>query len=453
MMRRAVITGLGVVSPFGTNVKDFWANCLADQGVVAPIPTTWKSYTNYKSALWAPLPPLDYSSLNLTLAERNQRDPFAYLGLLAASSAITDAGLTRELVSAKNNNYRLNQIIAANAGVFIGTGIGGISTFAALQAHHLLARPKAALEQLMDHSDDIGRVNLQQLIASLHMPAQFNPFAVSMVMPNALSATIGMKFSLTGSNRTLCGACAAGTMAIGQAFEAIRHGQVDLALSGGVEYIGDNYGGVFHAFDAGGVLVRDKGDPQQANRPFDTHRSGMLLAEGGAGIMVIEELEHARRRGAHIYAEIIGYGETFDAHSLMIIEPGGAAIIGAITQAVDMAGIAAADIDYINAHGTGTKLNDETKARLIGQVFGSQVLINSTKSLIGHTLGASGGIEAAVCALSLRDQTTHPCHNLTEPLANLNFVRTTGPQRLRTVLSQSFAFGGHNAVLVMRAWE
>ncbi len=453
MKHRVVITGLGVVSPIGTTESHFWAHCLADRGAVAPIPAAWRGYSHYKSGLWAPLPPLDYGPLNLTLAERSQRDPSAYLGLLAATEAVADAGLTRELVSAKNNSFRLPQVAPARAAVFIGTGVGGIHTFASLQAHHLLRRPREALERLGQHCDNTGRQDLQALAAGLRMPPQFNPFAVSMVMPNALSATIGMKFSLTGPNWTLSGACAAGTQAIGQAFEAIRNGRVDLALSGGVEYVGDEFGGVFRAFDASGVLVRDGGDPEHANRPFDTGHSGMLLAEGGAGVLVLEDLKRARERGARIYAEIAGYSETFDAYSLMIIEPSGQAILRAIDQALAMAGLAPADIHYLNAHGTGTRLNDEIEARLIAQVFGPRVLINSTKSLIGHTIGASGAIEAAVCALSLRDQTTHPCHNLSEPLADLNFARTTAPQRLRTALSQSFAFGGHNAVLVLRAWE
>ncbi len=450
---RVVITGLGAVTPTGTATPSFWEACLADRGAAAPIPQAWHRYADYKSGLWAPLPRLDYAPLGLTLAERTQRDPSALLALLAATEAVTDAGLVREQVSAKDNSFRLPAVNPERAGVFIGTGVGGVNTFASLQAHHLLARPRAGLEALAGHDGDRKETGIQAVAADMRFPPRFNPFAVAMVMPNALSAVIGMKLSLTGRNQTLCGACAAGTMALGQAFETIRRGGLDLAVSGGVEFVGDEFGSVFRAFDAGGVLVRECAEPERANRPFDANRSGMLLAEGGAGILVLEEMEHARRRGAPIYAEIAGYGETFDAYSIMIIEPGGQAIIRAIDQALEAAGLSAADIDYLNAHGTGTRVNDETEARIIERVFGRKVLVNSTKSLLGHSLGASGGIEAAVCALSLRDQTTHPCHNLAEPLAELNFVREAAPAQLRTALSQSFAFGGHNAVLVMRAWD
>lgn len=453
VIRRVVVTGLGVVSPIGADTHTFWDSCLADRGVAAPIPRAWHDYAEYKSTLWAPLPPLDYGPLGLTLAERTQRDPSALLALLAATEAVTDAGLTREQHSAKDNSYRLPAVDPQRAGVYIGTGVGGAHTFAALQGNHVLARSRAALEVLAPQCEDADRDALQTIAGGLRFPPRFNPFAVSMVMPNALSAAIGMKFSLTGPNQTLCGACAAGTVALGQAFDAVRRGRLDLAISGGVEYVGDDYGGVFRAFDAGGVLVRECADPPRANCPFDVRRTGMLLAEGGAGILVLEELEHARRRGAPIYAEMTGYGETFDAYSIMIIEPSGQAIGRAIAEALDMAGLHPGDIDYLSSHGTGTRLNDETEARIIAQVLGPRVLVSSTKSLLGHTLGASGGIEAAVCALSLRDQTAHPCHNLSHPIAELSFVRETARRRLRNVVSQSFAFGGHNAVLVMRAWD
>ncbi len=451
--RRVVITGMGVVSPVGADLDTFWSNCMAGKAVATTIPETWKEYTTFKSNIWAPLPPLDFGPLRLTLAERTQRDPSALLGLLAATAAIEDAELVCEQISIKDNTFSLRKVVPERAAVFIGSGVGGINTISNLHAHHLLARPKAALNDVRSRcKHDIG-AELHSINESMRIPSRFNPFAVSMVMPNAVSAVVGIKFSLTGPNQTLCEACAAGTAAIGQAFQAIRHGNVDLAISGGVEYVSDEYGSVFHAFDAGGVLVRNCDDPQNANRPFDTERSGMLLAEGGAGIMILEDLSHAERRGARIYAEISGYGETFDAHNIMIVEPNGRAIMRAQKQALSTAGLAPADIDYVNAHGTGTRVNDEIEARIILEVFGSDILVNSTKSILGHSLGASGGIEAIVCALSLRDQATHACHNLEAPLEKLNFVRESVPQRLRSVISQSFAFGGHNAVLILRKWQ
>jgi 3-oxoacyl-[acyl-carrier-protein] synthase II len=282
---------------------------------------------------------------------------------------------------------------------------------------------------------------------------RFNPFEVSMVMPNAPSAAVGIKFTLTGPNVTYSVACASGTVAIGNAYRAVRDGRVEIAVSGGCEYFGDEHGHIFRSFDVSGTLVRDCADPETANRPFDAKRSGFLFSQGGAAVLVLEELEHAQRRGATIVAEVIGFAETFDAYSMMRLALGGEQIELMLRAALADAGVGAHDVDYINAHGTGTKNNDETETEVIGRVFGKSVLVNSTKSLLGHTIGSSGAFEALVTALSLRDQTTHVCKNLDTPLRDLNFVRAAGQFDLRVGLSQSFAFGGHNAAVVLRRFS
>lgn len=450
--RRVVITGMGVVSPVGVGLDSFWENCLRGNAAFGTIPEAWKEYATFKSTLWAPLPELDFGGLHLSKAERMQRDPSALLALLAATAAVEDAGLSPEQLSAKDNTFRIPGLREDRAAVFIGTGIGGIHTIAAQHAHHLLAGPKKRIVDMASRLNGNSASELAQIAVGMKMPLRFSPFTVSMVMPNALSAAIGIKFSFKGQNHTLSEACAAGTAAIGQGFNAIRAGRCDIAITGGAELINDEFGTVFRAFDLGGVLLKATDNPAQANRPFDASRSGMLLAEGGAGILVIEELEHALRRGAPIYAEITGFGETFDAHSLMMIEPSGQAIKAAQAQALEMAGLDGSEIDYLNAHGTGTQLNDEIETRIISETFGERVLVNSTKSVVGHSLGASGGIEAVATALSIKHQTTHACVNLEEPIANLNFVTEVTDRRINAALSESFAFGGHNAVLVLREW-
>jgi 3-oxoacyl-[acyl-carrier-protein] synthase II len=228
---------------------------------------------------------------------------------------------------------------------------------------------------------------------------------------------------------------------------------VDLAVTGGSEYLYDEHGHIFRGFDVAGTLVQDYVDPESANRPFDEKRSGFLFSQGGAAVLVLEELEHARRRGATIIAEVIGYAESFDAHSMMSLAPGGEQIERMVHAAITDADLSPRDVDYVNAHGTGTKNNDQTEAEVIDRVFGKSVLINSTKSLLGHTIGASGAIEALVTALSLRDGTTHICKNLDTPLLGLNFVRSVEQHDLRVGLSQSFAFGGHNAAVVLRRYN
>jgi 3-oxoacyl-[acyl-carrier-protein] synthase II len=282
---------------------------------------------------------------------------------------------------------------------------------------------------------------------------RYNPFVVSMLMPNAASAVIANKFSIHGPNVTYCVACASGTVSVGHAFRAVRDGQVDLAISGGSEYLNDEHGHIFRGFDIAGTLVRDCAEPQSANRPFDEKRSGFLFSQGGAAALVLEELEHALRRDVPVIAEVAGFAETFDAYSMMSLAPDGAQIERMIRASLADAGLEAGTVDYVNAHGTGTRNNDELESKVIERVFGKSVPVNSTKSLLGHTIGASGAFEALVTALTLRDGKTHVNKNLEEPCSELNYVRTTEVFDPEVGLSQSFAFGGHNAALVLRRYD
>jgi 3-oxoacyl-[acyl-carrier-protein] synthase II len=209
----------------------------------------------------------------------------------------------------------------------------------------------------------------------------------------------------------------------------------------------------FRGFDTAGTLVKDCSEPMKANRPFDQNRSGFLFSEGGSGVLVLEEMEHAIKRGAKILAEISAFAQSFDGFNIMRIHPEGKEIKRMITNALKQADLPPGEIDYINAHGTGTEVNDATEVSIIEDIFGHQVLVNSTKSLIGHTLGASGAIEAAVAVLSILNKTTHVCKNLEEPINGLNFVRRVDEYPIRRVLSQSFAFGGHNAALIFEEFR
>jgi 3-oxoacyl-[acyl-carrier-protein] synthase II len=303
------------------------------------------------------------------------------------------------------------------------------------------------------HSASNDSKVLQGIIERMKHGIRFNPFEVSMVMPNAPGAAVGIKYTLTGPNETYSVACASGTVAVGNAFRAVRDERVDMAISGGCEYFGDEYGHIFRSFDVSGTLVRDCADPESANRPFDENRSGFLFSQGGAAVLILEELEHAKRRGATIMAELVGFAETFDAHSIMSLAPGGQQIERMIHATLEDANMSPKDVDYVNAHGTGTKNNDQTEAEVINRVFGKSVRVNSTKSLLGHTIGASGAFEALVAALTLRDGRTHISKNLENPVLDLNFVRSVESFEPRVALSQSFAFGGHNAAIILRKYD
>jgi 3-oxoacyl-[acyl-carrier-protein] synthase II len=243
-------------------------------------------------------------------------------------------------------------------------------------------------------------------------------------------------------------------VAIGNAFQTLRSGCIDTAIAGGVEYLSDEYGMLFRGFDLAKTLVAQgklSFGNDQLNRPFDRDRSGFLFSQGGCGVMVLEELEHARKRGADILCEVAAYSETCDGFNIMMIEPSGQQITRMLAHLLRSADCTGRDVDYVNAHGTGTQLNDAAEAEIIECVFGRNALVNSTKSLLGHTLGASGALGVLVAALSIRHNTTHICKNLDHPIRDLNFVRSVSSRSIRTAVAQSFAFGGHNAALLLKA--
>jgi 3-oxoacyl-[acyl-carrier-protein] synthase II len=446
MRRRVAVTGLGVVSSIGNSVDEFWRSCLAGTTRVEPIPPAWLAYSQFASRLWSPLAEPDYEAYGIGRIERLQNDRTALIAMVAAFQALEAAGVAREMRDEKRNTFALSGVEPERAGISLGTGIGGVSSLLGNFLHHALTRPKAALREMRDQLGD----RLDDVERQLQAPARDNPFAVAMAMPNTAASALSVKLSLVGPHRTHCAACASGTVALGHGYRSIASGETDLVLAGGVELLDDPYGSIFHSFDLARTLVRG-GDPERSNRPFDRERSGFLFSQGGGAVLVLEELERARRRGAPVLAEIAGFAETSDAHNLMVMEAGGRQIARAIENALKDAGLRPEEIDYVNAHGTGTVANDEAEAAVLGRTFGSRPLINSTKSLLGHTIGASGALEAVVTVLSLQHQTTHACHNLEDPIADLNFVRRVEPCPLRAALSQSFAFGGHNAAVVFKA--
>lgn len=447
MSRRVAVTGIGVVSSIGTSTEEFWHNCLAGNSIVQEIPAHWREYSDFKSTLWSPLPAIDYAEHGITRTQRMQSDPVSLNAILSAHEAMTNAGWS----AGPELDDEDSTAAASHTGIYVGTGIGGSHTFLENHLHPVLSRARKELDSI-NHEDDLTTVQreaMASIVDRMHHPRRINPFMASMYMANTVAASLGIKFSLRGPNHTYCQACASGTVAIGEAFRAIREGHVDTALAGGSEYFYDHHGYLFQAFDVAGTLVQDCDDPGTANRPFDERRSGFLFSQGASAILTLELLDNAVARQAPILAEVVGYAESFDAYSMMAMPPEGEQIERMIRSSVRDAGLAVDDIDYINTHGTGTASNDRIEADVIDRVFGRKPLINATKSLVGHTIGASGALEAAVLALSLQHQTTHPSLNLNNPIADLNFVTDAGDFALNCGLSQSFAFGGHNAAIVM----
>ncbi len=443
-MNKVVVTGLGIVSSLGCDVETFWNACLDNQCNVEPIPKQWNNYSEFRSGIWSPLPEIDYRAHGFSRVEVMQRDPVSLIATMATNQALLDAGIEISPSPTQKRQNILAGVDSTKAGIFIGTGIGGASTFLENHSCQMLKRTTAELHEKNVDPDLIDR---------LKFPPKINPFTVSMLIPNAISAAVGIKYSLHGINKVVSQACSSGTSAIGYAYQAIKSGEIDFAICGGAEYLYDEYGGIYQGFDIARTLASSVEDINQANRPFDEDRSGFLYSQGGAGILILESESRAKKRKANIQAQISGFSETFDAYSMMSLNPDGKEIKRMISDAVKDAKLQLTDIDYINTHGTSTQLNDEVESKVIDELFGSRPIVNASKSLTGHGIGASGAYEAIITILSLKNQTTHRCKNLENPIRDLNFVTSIKAQDIQHALSESFAFGGHNSALVLSNYE
>lgn len=453
MKRRVVITGIGMICPLGKSTDEVWENSLAGNTFVSGIPQEWYQYSDYKSKIWAPLPEIDFVASGIPKTDLLRNDRSALFAFLAAKEALQNAGYDLDQSASNKNVFNVSNLDPARTGIYMGTAVGGVTTLIENHAHQLLSKIKNQINQLEVVTTDSSSHKIIELINQIHVAKRFNPFVIPMLMPNAVSAYMGIKLGITGPNTTTALACASGTSAIGQAYEAISTGLVDSALCGGSEYLHDPDGSSFRGFDAAGTLVCSELKAEQANRPFDVNRNGFLFSEGGAAVIVLEDYESAVQRQANIVAEIIGFSETFDAYSMLQPAENSVQCERMINQLLHKANISATDIDYINTHGTGTKANDKIEASLIDAMFSHRPLVASTKSLTGHAIGASGAIETAITALSLYNQKTHACKNLETPLLDLNFVRTSGSYSMNIGLTQSFAFGGHNSALLLKKSE
>lgn len=412
MKRRVVITGIGVVSPVGIGVEEFWNNLLAGKSGIGPI--TQFDASEFPVKIAGEVKNFDavkYVGDKKTVRHMDRNAQFA---VAAARMAAEDAKLD---MAAED---------ASRAGTIIGTGIGGI----------------AMMEETVRKIESRG-------------PGKVSPFAVPMMIANMASAHVSIHFGLEGPVLTDVTACASGTNAIGQAARMIQYGDADVMFAGGTEAA--VCPSPMAGFAAMKALSSRDCPPEEASCPFDARRDGFVLGEG-SGVLVLEELEHAKARGAHIYAEVAGYGTNGDAYHITAPRPDGTTQLRCMRNALADAGIAPEDVDYINAHGTSTHLNDMRETTAVKELLGShayEIPMNSIKSMTGHLLGAAGAVEAVDCVLSMEKGMIHPTINLKErdPECDLDYV-TEGPRAVKidVAMSNSFGFGGHNAVLVLKRW-
>ena len=412
MKKRVVITGLGCVTPVGTGKEDFWVNIKS--GVSGIDKITRFDYTNYQTQIAGEVKdftPEDYISKK----ELKKMDRFTQFAMVASKLAVADSELDLDSI----DRYRM--------GTVIGTGIGGVET---IEAQH---------KNLLEKGN-----------------RRVSPFFIPMMIGNMAAGQVAIEFGAKGPSTNICTACASGTNSVGDAFKIIQRGDADIMIAGGTEAAVAEF--AVAGFCNMKAMSTNNDNPQEASRPFDKDRDGFVMGEG-CGILILEELESAKKRNAKIYAEIVGYGMTSDAYHITTPAENGEGAARSMQVAINDAGIEPSQIDYINAHGTSTYYNDLYETMAIKSVFGEyakNVSVSSTKSMTGHLLGASGAIEAIVCALAIKDNFVPPTINLENhgEGMDLDYTPNKGKERvINYALSNSLGFGGHNATIVLKKYE
>jgi len=410
--RRVVVTGLGVVSPLGCEIEKFWQRLAAGQSGIRRI--TRIDVTRYSSQIGGELVEFNLDQF-VGKKEQRRMDPFSHYGLAASKLAMADSGLNMSV----ENPERI--------GCIVSSGVGGLQI---LEEQHTVLMTKG--------------------------PSRFSPFMIPQMISNMAAGLIAIALNLKGPNFCIVSACASATHSLGEALRRIQWGEADVMFAGGTEAPLCDLGiGGFCALRA---LSTRNDAPEKASRPFDKDRDGFVIGEG-AGVLVVEELERAKKRGAKIYCELAGYGSTCDAHHMTAPDESGVGAARSMRIAMEDAGLTPADIDYVNAHGTSTELNDKCETSAIKQCLGleraKQIMVSSTKSMTGHLLGAAGGVESIAVALALQRGVVPPTINYEtpDPACDLDYVPNVArAAKIRAVLKNSLGFGGHNATLCFKAF-
>lgn len=414
-IKRVVLTGLGAITPVGNTVQDFWNSLLEGRGGIKRVQCFDPS--PFSSQIAAEVLDFDPSQhLNLNPKEIRKMDRFVQFAVAASVQAIGDSKLDLD----KEDKYRI--------GVIIGSGIGGLHTVEAEYNRYIERGP-------------------------IKGPGKISPFLIPMLITNMAAGQVSIYFHFKGPNKCVVTACASGNHSIGDAFRIIQRGEADIMIGGGSEAAITIMG--FGGFCSLRALSKRNDEPEKACRPFDKERDGFIMGEG-AGIVVLEEREHALKRGAPIYCEVIGYGMNADAYHMTAPDPNGEGATRCIQLCMDDAGLKPKDVDYINAHGTSTVYNDRVETLAMKKVFGEhakKLAVSSTKSVTGHLLGAAGGAEAIACALAIKHDILPPTINLEnpDPECDLDYVpHKPRKMKVNVALSNSLGFGGHNATLAFR---
>jgi 3-oxoacyl-[acyl-carrier-protein] synthase II len=413
MKHRVVVTGLGAVTPLGASVEAFWDGLKNGRSGIRCI--TQFDATGYPTRFAGEVPDFDFSDYSADKKEARRLARFSQFAIAAAKQAVKDAGLDVDAIDAER------------FGVYIGSGMGAL-----------------------------GVIEEQNQVLATKGPDRVSPFTVPLMIPNMASGNVAIAVGAKGPNVCAVTACASGSHAIGDAFRLLQHGDADVMIAGGTESVITPLG--IASFASLKALSGHNEEPTKASRPFDAQRDGFVMGEG-AGMLVLETLEHAQARGARIYAELVGYGLTADAHHMTAPAPEGEGVARAMRKALKEAGLEPESVEYINAHGTSTPMNDKLETQAVKSVFGPhayKLAMSSTKSMTGHLLGAAGGIEAVATVLALTHGVLPPTINLDhpDPDCDLDYVpHTAREQAIEVAMSNNMGFGGHNASLVFRKFR
>lgn len=411
MDRRVVITGIGVITPIGSNKEEFWQNLVTGRSGITTV--TGFDASAYSCRIAGEIPDFEPTRY-IEKREARKMDRFTQFAVAAALMAWQDAGLDK------------NEIDRDAAGVIVGSGIGGIKT---IEEQHRILLEKG--------------------------PRRVSPFLVPALIANMAAGYISIMLQLRGPNLTVVTACASSNHAIGDAFRVIQRGDAEIIVAGGTEAAVSDI--AFAGFCSARALSQRNDEPARASRPFDRERDGFVMGEG-SGIVILESLDHALKRGAQIYAELIGYGMSGDAYHVTAPDPDGTGACLSMQRALDDAGIKPGAVDYINAHGTSTEYNDRIETLAIKKTFGEhagELVVSSTKSMIGHLLGAAGAVELIATLLCMEHQTVHPTINYEypDPDCDLDYVPNQARARqINVALNNSFGFGGTNATLAVKRY-
>jgi 3-oxoacyl-[acyl-carrier-protein] synthase II len=413
MKHRVVVTGLGAVTPLGASVEAFWDGLKNGRSGIRCI--TQFDATGYPTRFAGEVPDFDFTDYAADKKEARRLARFSQFAIGAAKQAVKDAGID------------VNAIDAERFGVYIGSGMGAL-----------------------------GVIEEQNQVLATKGPDRVSPFTVPLMIPNMASGNVAIAVGAKGPNVCAVTACASGSHAIGDAFRLLQYGDADVMLAGGTESVITPLG--IASFASLKALSGHNEEPTKASRPFDAQRDGFVMGEG-AGMLVLETLEHAQARGARIYAELVGYGLTADAHHMTAPAPEGEGVGRAMKKALKEAGLEPEAVEYINAHGTSTPMNDKLETQAVKSVFGPhayKLAMSSTKSMTGHLLGAAGGVEAVATVLALTHGVLPPTINLDhpDPDCDLDYVpHTARQQAIEVAMSNNMGFGGHNASLVFRKFR